>query len=40
MLDLVSKYMELSETPEVSPAIVDNTPQVQAADQRDWGCRL
>ncbi|KAJ9489992.1 hypothetical protein VN97_g3295 [Penicillium thymicola] len=37
MLDLVSKYMELSETPEVSSAIVDNVPQVQAADQKGLG---
>ncbi|KAJ5200412.1 DNA-directed RNA polymerase phage-type [Penicillium cf. griseofulvum] len=37
MLDLVSKYMELSETTELPSAIVDDTPQVQAADQRGLG---
>ncbi|KAI2731105.1 hypothetical protein DTO012A7_4674 [Penicillium roqueforti] len=37
MLDLVSKYMDLSEATEVPSPIVDNTPQVQAADQRGLG---
>ncbi|KAJ5952609.1 uncharacterized protein N7479_011022 [Penicillium vulpinum] len=37
MLDLVSKYMELSETTEAPSAIVDDTPQIQAADQKGLG---
>lgn len=37
MLDLVSKYMEFPETTEVPSAAVDNTPQVQAADQKGLG---
>lgn len=37
MLDLVSKYMNFSETTEAPSAIADNTPQVQAADQRGLG---
>ncbi|CAI7592671.1 unnamed protein product [Penicillium glandicola] len=37
MLDLVSKYMELSETTELSSTILDDTPQVKPAEQRGLG---
>ncbi|KAJ6148189.1 hypothetical protein N7497_010171 [Penicillium chrysogenum] len=37
MLDLVSKYMSLSETTEAPSAVVDDIPQVQPAQQKGLG---